>query len=183
MRRHGPPALHPRVSTFHALARAILFQQVSGAAGAAIYRRLVALFPGQRFPRPEQVAALSPEALRAAGVSRQKAGYLLDLASRLADGRLSARRFGRMSDDEAIRELTSVRGIGEWTAEIFLMFTLHRPDVLPLGDLGLRRGIQHLFELEEPPSRELMERLAEPWRPHRSAASWYLWRVADGGGI
>jgi DNA-3-methyladenine glycosylase II len=181
--RHGPPALRGRATAFHALSRAILFQQVSGAAGTAIYRRLVALFPGQRFPRPDQLAQLSPEALREAGISRQKAGYLLDLASRVADGRLSARRIARMSDEDAIRELTAVRGIGEWTAQMFLMFTLYRPDVLPVGDLGLRRGMQLLFELDEPPPRERMERLAEPWRPYRSAASWYLWRAADGGGV
>lgn len=181
--RHGPPRLRPRDTAFHALARAILFQQVSGAAGTAIYRRLVALFPGQRFPRPDQLAQLTPEALREAGISRQKAGYLLDLAARLSDGRLSPRRIARLSDEEALTELTSVRGIGEWTAQIFLMFTLHRPDVLPLGDLGLRRGMQHLFELDEPPARDHMERLAEPWRPFRSAASWYLWRAADGGGV
>jgi DNA-3-methyladenine glycosylase II len=180
--RHGSPALRARSTAFHSLARAILFQQVSGAAGAAIYRRLVALFPGQRFPRPAQLAALSPEVLRTAGISRQKAGYLLDLAERLEDGRLSPRRIAKLPDEEAIRELTGVRGIGEWTAQIFLMFTLHRPDVLPVGDLGLRRGMQRLFELDEPPTRERMERLAEPWRPYRSAASWYLWRVADGGG-
>lgn len=181
--RYGPPLLRARGTTFQALARAILFQQVSGAAGTAIYQRLVALFPGQRFPRPEQLAALSPETLRAVGVSRQKASYLLDLASRLADGSLSPRRLSRLTDEEVLRELTAVRGIGEWTAQIFLMFTLHRPDVLPVGDLGLRRGMQILFDLDEPPDRDRMERLAEPWRPFRSAASWYLWRVSDGGGI
>ncbi|HUP22029.1 MAG TPA: DNA-3-methyladenine glycosylase [Thermoanaerobaculia bacterium] len=183
VRRIGPPTLRRRETTFHALARAILFQQVSGAAGAAIYSRLVAHFPGQRFPRPQQVAELSPEQLRAAGISRQKAGYLIDLASRLSDGSLSPRRLPGLSDDDVVRELTAVRGIGEWTAQIFLMFTLHRPDVLPVGDLGLRRGVQWLYELDEAPTRERMERLAEPWRPYRSAASWYLWRVADGGGI
>jgi 3-methyladenine DNA glycosylase/8-oxoguanine DNA glycosylase len=181
--RYGPPQLRARGTTFQALARAILFQQVSGAAGTAIYQRLVALFPGQRFPRPEQLAALSPETLRGVGVSRQKASYLLDLANRLADGSLSPRRLSRLSDEEVLRELTAVRGVGEWTAQIFLMFTLYRPDVLPVGDLGLRRGMQILFDLEEPPDRDRMERLAEPWRPFRSAASWYLWRVSDGGGI
>ncbi|HVS65180.1 MAG TPA: DNA-3-methyladenine glycosylase [Thermoanaerobaculia bacterium] len=179
IRAVGPPRFRRYDSHFHALARSILFQQLSGLAAQTIFQRFVALFEGERFPQPEQVLALSAEELRAVGVSRQKAAYLLDLAAKLADGTINPRRLARLSEDELIAELTQVKGIGVWTVHMFAIFTLRRPDVLPVGDLGIRKGFERLFELETAPDPRTMIELAEPWRPFRSIASWYLWRVLE----
>ncbi|HVS15782.1 MAG TPA: DNA-3-methyladenine glycosylase [Thermoanaerobaculia bacterium] len=179
IRRFGPPSYRRYDSHFHALARSILFQQLSGSAANTIFDRFTALFPGRRFPRPEQVLALSVEELRAVGVSRQKAGYLLDLAAKMADGTIRPRLLATLSDDELVSELTQVKGIGVWTVHMFALFTLRRPDVLPVGDLGIRKGFERLFELDGEPDADAMVALAEPWRPYRSIASWYLWRVLE----
>ena len=148
-------------------------------AAEAIFGRFLRLYPGGRFPTPGEVAETSLEALRGAGLSRQKATYLGDLAQAYLDAVVQPRRFNRLSDAEIVEMLTTVRGIGPWTAEIFLMFDLLRPDVLPLGDYGIQQGMQLLYDLEELPDRERMLSLAEPWRPHRSQACWYLWRILE----
>ena len=165
-----------RPQRFQALARAIIFQQLAGSAALAIYTRFVALFPGGRFPTPSQLLALSDQALRAAGLSRQKSLYLRDLAAHLENKSLNFHRFARMSDDEIIADLTRVKGIGRWTAEMFLIFNLGRPDVLPLDDLGLRSAARQAYGLPSMPTRRELEQLAERWRPFRSAATWYLWQ-------
>jgi DNA-3-methyladenine glycosylase II len=113
-------------------------------------------------------------------LSRQKAAYILDLAAHFHEGRLQPARLVRAADDDVIRQLTQVKGIGRWTAEMFLMFTLLRPDVLPVDDLGIREGMRRLYDLPERPDPETMERIAEPWRPWRTVACWYLWRLLDG---
>ncbi len=181
IRRVGRPALEPRTTPFfHDLARSVLYQQLSGAAATTIYRRLVGHFPGRSFPTPEQVAALTVDEFRPLGVSRQKATYLVDLARKYQDGTLRPRRFRHLDDDQLIAELTQVKGVGVWTAQMFLIFTLRRPDIWPRGDLGIQKGLQRLFELEDLPKGEEMDHLAERWRPYRSIACWYLWRLAEG---
>jgi 3-methyladenine DNA glycosylase/8-oxoguanine DNA glycosylase len=176
---HGSPPWRRTRNSFRSLARAIVYQQVAGAAAAAVFRRFRSLYPGAAFPTPAQVDATSFEALRGAGLSRQKATYLGDLASAYLDGRIRPRDFDRCSDDEIVEMLTAVRGIGPWTAEIFLMFDLLRPDVLPLGDYGIQQGFKLLYDLGELPDPATMRELAEPWRPHRSQACWYLWRLLE----
>ncbi|MBI5292012.1 MAG: DNA-3-methyladenine glycosylase 2 family protein [Chloroflexi bacterium] len=177
--QHGPPSFRPARSAFRALAESIVYQQLSGKAAAAIFDHFLDIFPGRRFPTPEQLMGVPVPRLRAAGLSSQKAAYLLDLAARFHDGTIAPRRFRKMTDEEISDHLIQVKGIGQWTADMFLMFALNRPDVLPVGDLGIRNGIRKLYNLSEPPTAEQMEVLAEAWRPHRTVASWYLWRVVD----
>jgi DNA-3-methyladenine glycosylase II len=172
----GPFEIRVSPRRFQALARAIIFQQLAGSAATAIYGRVVALFPGRTFPTPAQLLASSDEDLRQAGLSRQKILYLRDLAAHLANKSLSFHRFGKMSDDEIIADLTRVKGIGRWTAEMFLMFNLGRPDVLPLDDLGLRSAARVAYGLGDLPSKRELEELGERWRPFRTVASWYLWQ-------
>jgi len=176
IRQVGPVRIRVNRRRFQALARAIIFQQLAGSAAHAIYLRFVALFPGRSFPTPAQVLAMADDDLRRAGLSRQKALYLRDLAAHVANKSLNFHRFAAMSDDEVIADLTRVRGIGRWTAEMFLMFNLGRPDVLPLDDLGLRAATRQAYRLPALPSKRELEQIGEPWRPYRTVASWYLWQ-------
>ncbi len=178
--RVGTCALRPRRPIYAALFRSVLYQQLAGNAAAAIERRVKACFGGAT-PTPEEFLTASPEAMRAAGLSRQKLAYLRDLAAHFADGRLDARRLARLPDDDLIAAVTAVHGIGEWTAHMLLIFSLGRPDVLPVGDYGVRKGMQVLYRLRELPKPEKMHRIAAPWRPYRSIAAWYLWRSLDVG--
>ncbi len=127
-------------------------------------------------PAPEQILAADPQRLRDAGLSWPKVSYVRDLAERVADGELDLEQIAQLSDDEVVERLTEVKGIGRWTAEMFLIFHLGRPDVLPVGDLGIRRAAQLTYGLDELPDPEQLERIAEPWRPHRTLACLYLWR-------
>ncbi len=166
-------------SHFHALARAIVYQQLAGAAARTIHDRVVALTPGRGFPRPDEVLALPDEALRGAGLSRAKLAALRDLAGKVESGELRLRSIGRRSDEEVVAQLTTVRGIGEWSAQMFLLFRLGRLDVMPSGDLGVQEGLRRLDGLTERPTpKQVLER-SEPWRPLRSVASWALWRLVD----
>ncbi len=177
-----PFGLKPRAaqSLFAALARAIVYQQLSGQAAATILGRVVALFAPRRFPTPGELLAMPPERLRAAGLSAAKTAALRDLAARTLDRTVpSMARVRRMSDDELVLQLTQVRGIGRWTVEMLLMFTLGRPDVLPLGDLGIRKGFAAAYRSRRLPEPETVARRAERWRPYRSVASWYLWRALE----
>jgi DNA-3-methyladenine glycosylase II len=162
---------------FQALVRTIMFQQLAGAACQAIYDRFVALFPGAPFPTPAQVLAATEEQLRSAGLSRQKLAYLRDLAKHVGEEALNFKRFPRMEDEEIIAELIRVKGIGRWTAEIFLMFNLRRPDVLPVGDLGFQTAAMRAYGLKQLPTAKQLKELAERWRPYRSVAVWYLWQM------
>jgi len=175
----GPFELRLRRERFPALCRAIIFQQLAGAAARTIYDRFVALFGERGFPSPRQVLAASEAALRAAGLSRQKIRYLRDLAEHVAAGKINFHRFPRMSDEEVIAELVRVHGVGRWTAEMFLMFNLGRPDVLPVDDLGVRNAVRRLYRMRKLPDARRLRALGERWRPYRSVASWYLWRSAD----
>ena len=178
----GPEALDRRPGTpehsdhYGALVRAIVGQQLSTKAAAAIYRRLLDRFGG-RPPTPPEVLAADHEELRAAaGLSRAKTAYLRSLAEHVVDGRLELERLDELDDDAVIEELVAVRGIGEWSAHMFLIFHLRRPDVLAPGDLGIRRAVQLAYGLEDLPARPQLEAIAEPWRPYRSIACRYLWR-------
>lgn len=175
----GPCRLEIRDgNVYRSLFRAVLYQQLAGNAAAAIERRVKALFGG-RVPAPERFLAASAASLRSAGLSRQKLGYLRDLAAHTASGALATPRINRLSDDDVVREVTAVKGIGEWTAHMLLLFGLGRPDVLPVGDYGVRKAAQVLYGLADLPKPPELTQIAEPWRPYRSVASWYLWRSLD----
>ena len=161
---------------YGALVRAITGQQLSVLAARAIYARLIARY-GDRPPTPLEILAEDPEELRAAaGLSRAKTAYLRSLAEHVISGELELERLEQLPDEEVIAELVAVKGLGVWTAQMFLMFQLERPDVLPTGDLGIRRAIERAYELAEPPAAPEMEAIAEPWRPYRTLACRYLWR-------
>ncbi len=169
------------LTAFPALLRAIVFQQLSGKAARTILDRFLAQFPKGRFPIPEEIKKLPEAKFRSAGISFQKMGYLKDLASKFLDGTINPKRFKTMSDEEIRAHVIAVKGVGPWTADMFLMFTLGRPDVLPTGDLGIQKAMQKLFKLKTLPTPEKMIQLAEGWRPFRTVACWYLWRLSDEG--
>jgi DNA-3-methyladenine glycosylase II len=180
IRRHGPCGLVAarRADHFSALVRAITGQQLSTKAAATIYARMAALMPGG-VPTPEGFAALTDEQLRAAGMSRQKIAYLRDLCAKVTKGTLDLQSLDALSDDEVIAALVTVKGIGRWSAEMFLIFRLLRPDVLPVADLGIVVAVQRAYKLRKRPTAERLRTLGEAWRPYRSVASWYLWRSLD----
>jgi DNA-3-methyladenine glycosylase II len=160
-----------------ALVGAIVSQQLSTKAAATIFGRFVALFPDSHVPDAAAIAAQSDEALRSVGLSGQKVSYLRDLSARLMDGRLTLDELEALPDEEVIERLVAVKGFGRWTAEMFLMFRLHRPDVLPGGDLGIVVAIQRLYRLRKRPDARRVLKIGEIWRPYRSVASWYLWQT------
>jgi len=168
-----------REDPFTALVEAIVWQQLSTKAAATIYRRLIALFPDGPHPTPEAILACADESMRAAGLSRAKAIYLRDLATKVADGTVALESIDTLSDDAAIEVMTRVKGIGRWSAEMFLMFRLQRSDVLPVGDLGIVKAMQRQYGLRKAPKAERMLKIAECWRPYRSVGSWYLWASLD----
>jgi 3-methyladenine DNA glycosylase/8-oxoguanine DNA glycosylase len=180
MKQIGPCPLTLLRNYFWALAEAIVSQQLSVAAAATIFRRLRRLYPHHRVPRPVDLLATPGRRLRSAGLSRQKVVYLKALATAFLDGRLPVRRFHRMSDEEVVEALTRVKGVGRWTAEMFLIFVLARADVFPVGDLGLQKAIQQAYRLRRPPAASTMQRMAARWRPYRTVATWYLWASRDG---
>lgn len=197
--RVGPFALRPDgEDPFRSLSRAIVYQQLSGRAAGTIYRRFLHLFgrgdafdPAVRrtspawdpladeFPPPEAVLALDDDAMRAAGLSRQKVASLRDLAAHFASGELSVEHFHAWDDEDIIAHLAGVRGIGRWTAEMYLIFHLGRPDVLPVNDIGINRAIMRNYALEAMPKPAEVRSLGEPWRPWATVACWYLWRSED----
>jgi DNA-3-methyladenine glycosylase II len=171
--RSGRPE---RDDHYGALVRSIVGQQLSVLAARAIYGRLTERFGG-RPPTPQEILADEPEELRAAaGLSRAKVGFLRSLAEHVLSGELELERLDGLPDEEVIAELVAVKGLGEWTAHMFLMFHLERPDVLAVGDLGIRRAIERAYGLEQLPAPAEVERIGEPWRPHRTLACRYLWR-------
>src|SRR3954451_22753260 len=180
----GPLPLEPDsrgrpTDVYGALLRSITGQQLSVKAARAIYGRLTERFGG-RPPTPEEILADDPDELRtAAGLSRAKTVALRSLAEHVLAGELQLARLDQLPDEEVIRELVAVKGIGEWTAHMFLMFTLHRPDVLPVGDLGVRNAAMRAYGLDAPPPPKALEELAEAWRPYRTRACLYLWRSLD----
>ena len=172
-RRRGRPA-----DPYGALLRSIVGQQLSTKAARSIFGRLTEMFGG-RAPTPEELLAADPEEVRGVGLSRPKVAYLRDLAERIVDGDLDVDRLGELEDEEVAEQLTAVKGLGQWTVDMFLIFHLGRPDVLPVGDLGIRRAVEREYGLAGEPDAAEMERIAAPWRPQRSLACLYLWRSLD----
>jgi DNA-3-methyladenine glycosylase II len=179
IRRHGACGLADAQHTepFTALSHAIISQQLSSKAAATIARRFDALLGGA--PTSASLAAVSDDQLRGVGLSSQKIRYMRDLCARVDDGSLPLRRLETLADGEVVDALTQVKGIGRWTAEMFLMFRLHRPDVLPVGDLGIVKAVQRAYRLRRAPDAARLEKIGEPWRPYRSVACWYLWASLD----
>jgi len=175
--RVGPCRIPYRDPGFTTVARAIVFQQLNGKAAGTIFDRFLALIAGE--PTPETVLKIPPRKLRAAGLSAQKATYLKDLAGKTASGALRFDRLPALSDQEVIAELTQVKGIGVWTAHMFLIFALRRPNVLATGDYGVRAAVRKAYGLEKLPSGGELEQMARPWRPWASVACWYLWRSLE----
>lgn len=178
--RHGPHTFELRAggSHFDAIARSIVSQQLSVKAASTIHGRFRELYEAAG-ARPGSVARIPEARLRAAGLSRQKIAYIRDLARLVEAGELDLDRIEEMSDDELIARLTAVKGVGTWTAQMFLMFRLGRPDVLPTLDLGIRKAIQRAYQLRKLPSERQMEKLGRAWAPYRTIACWYLWRSLD----
>ncbi|TLY05289.1 MAG: DNA-3-methyladenine glycosylase 2 family protein [Thaumarchaeota archaeon] len=170
----GDYSLKKRTQHFAVLVESIISQQLATNAAEAIFRRFRKLYP--RFPTTAQILSTRKSKLRKAGLSGMKIDYLKDLARNIEEGRLDMKSLPKMSDDEVIEHLTQVKGIGRWTAEMFLIFSLGRQDVLPVHDLGLRKGVQMAFSLSELPKPKEVEKLGERWRPYRSIATWYLWK-------
>ena len=182
IKRVGPCPLAPRrgVPPYQALVRSVTFQQLNGNAAETIFRRLLALFPGKKFPAPEDIVAAPDEKLRSAGLSRAKTAAIKDIAAKTIAGVVPPRRIiAKLSDAEIIERLTTSRGVGPWTVEMLLMFTLGRPDVLPATDYGVRSGFARVYGLKELPSPKELLAHGECWRPHRSVASWYMWRALE----
>jgi len=174
----GPCTLRPERKRFSVLARAIISQQVSTAAARTIRQRLEGILTGGVLSAAA-IAELNEPALRAVGLSRQKASYLIDLARKSLDGTVRLERLGRMSDHEVVTTLTQIKGIGRWTAEMFLIFSLGRLDVMPYDDLGVRSALRNLYGLDDLPAKEACLKLAEPWRPFATIGSWYCWRSLE----
>ncbi len=178
----GPCAIAPRrgVPPWQALVRSVAYQQLNGKAAETIFGRFLALFPGTKFPTPEQIVAAPDEKLRSAGLSRAKTAAIKDIAAKTLAGVVPTRRdIVKLSDAEIIARLTTIRGVGPWTVEMLLMFTLGRPDVLPATDYGVRSGFALVYGLKELPDPKHLLAHGERWRPHRTTASWYLWRALD----
>jgi 3-methyladenine DNA glycosylase/8-oxoguanine DNA glycosylase len=182
--RAGAPTLPPRSrppadQLFEGLVEAVVSQQLSGKAAATIAGRVRALGAAGRLPAPHALAAIDDAHLRAAGLSGAKIASVKDLAARVASGSLRLDELGDLDDEVVVERLVEVRGIGRWTAQMALMFRLGRPDVLPVADLGVRKGAMRLTRGRELPDAARLERIARPWRPYRSVACWYLWRIAE----
>lgn len=176
----GPCQLRPSRKHFGDLVSSIIGQQLSGKAAQSILNKVLALYGG-KFPEPQILLDTPDEALRAAGVSPQKLGYLRDLCQHIVDGRLKLRNVAKLGDEEITRELVAVKGIGEWTAHMFMMFSLGRLDILAVGDLGVRKGVQKVYGLTDLPKADEINRIAERrhWSPYRSVACWYMWRSLE----
>ena len=172
--RIGNYQIKKRNNHFATLVESIISQQLASGAADAILRRFKKLYPN--FPKPAQILKTKDSKLRAVGLSKMKVEYLKDLAKKIEDGHIEIKSLSKMPDDEIIDELTQVKGIGVWTAQMFLIFSCERLDVLPTGDLGLRKGVQMAFSLPELPTPKQVEEIGNRWRPYRSVATWYLWK-------
>jgi DNA-3-methyladenine glycosylase II len=177
IKRVGPFRMAYGDPEFHSLAEAIIYQQLNGKAAVTIFKRFAAL-AGEPLT-PEGILKLSEEQLRSVGLSKQKSSYLRDLAVKTHEGKLDFARLPKLSDDEVIEHLTQVKGIGVWTAHMFLMFALRRPNVLPTGDFGVRMAVKKYYKKRNLPKPDQMEKIAKAWEPYRSVACWYLWKSLD----
>ena len=175
--RVGPYRIEFGVPEFASVAEAIVYQQLNGKAAATIFNRFAAI-AGKPLT-PQGILKLTDVQLRSVGLSKQKSSYLKDLSAKTAEGLLDFAKLGDMPDDEVIKHLTQVKGIGVWTAHMFLMFSLRRPNVLPTGDYGIRMAIKKYYKKRKLPKPKDMEKIARPWEPYRSVACWYLWRSLE----
>src|SRR5450631_211814 len=175
--RVGPRRMEFGAPEFCSLAEAIVYQQLNGKAAVTIFKRFATLAGDP--VKPEGILKLTDAQLRSVGLSKQKSSYLKDMAARAARGELDFTRLPEMTDDEVIKHLTQVKGVGVWTAHMFLMFTLRRPDVLPTGDYGIQMAIKKHYKKRKIPKPDVMVKIAKPWEPYRSVACWYLWRSLD----
>jgi DNA-3-methyladenine glycosylase II len=178
IKKHGPCLLRPHTRYYETLVRAIISQQLSTKVAETIVGRVKAIYAPTRFPRPDQILVTPDEELRATGMSNAKVSFLKDIAAKTADGTLKLSRLSQMEDEEVIAMLTQVKGIGVWTAHMFLIFSLGRLNVLPVGDLGIRKAVEMLYGFNHLPNAVEIEQVAEAngWRPYCSVASWFLWR-------
>ena len=182
IREVGPCTIRPRqnCAPYQSLVQAVAHQQLNGTAAQTILKRFIALFPDGKFPLPEHILAASEEQLRSAGLSRAKTAAIKDIAHKTTTGQVPTRReAARLSDEELVARLTEIRGVGPWTVEMFLIFTLGRRDVLPVGDYGVRCGFAKAYGWKELPTAKELLAEGERWRPYRSIASWYMWRVLE----
>ena len=177
--KHGPPTMKPTKDAVQSLARAIVGQQLSGKAADTIWGRVLDLYPKRTFPKPAEILATPDTALRGAGLSGAKTAAIKDLARHVVEAKIVPAKLPKLTDAQVSELLLPVRGIGPWSVDMFLMFALARPDVLPVGDLGVRKGMQLHFKLRSLPEADRMIKLAEPWRPFRSVAAWYMWRLLE----
>lgn len=180
IKRVGPFRMEFREPEFETLVRSIVYQQLSGKVAAVIFGRLLDLVPKKKLT-PKAILKLKPQQMRRAGLSNRKTAYIRDLAAKTAAGLVDFGVIPSLSDDEVIETLTQIKGVGVWTAHMFLIFALRRPNILPTGDLGIRMAIKKIYNLDELPRHEHMEEISGPWHPYRSVATWYLWRSLDGG--
>ncbi len=178
--KFGPPNFNLMNNYYESLIRSIVYQQLSGKAASIIYERLLDLFVFDIYPEPKDILAVSIETLRSSGLSYQKVNYIRDLSEKWQDGTMNLTNIDSMTDEEISSELIKVKGIGQWTADMFLMFTLGRPDVFPFGDLGIQKGVMILTNMNRLPTQKEMERKTKKWQPYRTVAAWYLWKLVDG---
>lgn len=182
--RLGPYRIEYAPADFSTLVRSIVLQQLSGKVAVTLYRRLVEVLEDGEVVTPQAILRLPEHRMRAIGLSRAKISYIRNAARECAEGRLDLARLETAPDEEVIRELTRIKGIGAWTAHMYLIFALRRLDVLPVGDLGIRVAVHREYNLPDLPAPAELERLGRPWRPYASVASWYLWRsLGDGAGL
>ena len=173
------PEFRKESNYFEALVRTIVYQQLSGKAASTIYKRFKDLFSATKYLSPQDVLIKTHEQLRAVGLSNQKAAYIHNIAAAFDSGAVT-QNIDSLQDEEIIEKLTTIKGVGPWTAQMFLMFSLRRPDVFPITDLGIRKGLQLFCKMNDLPDPDFMIKTAEPWRPYRTLASWYLWRLVEG---
>ena len=178
--KFGPPNFNLINNYYESLVRSIVYQQLSGKAASIIYERFLDLFVFDIYPEPKDILAVSIETLRSSGLSYQKVNYIRDLSEKWQEGTMNLTDIDSMTDEEISSELIKVKGIGQWTADMFLMFTLGRPDVFPFGDLGIQKGVMILTNMNRLPTQKEMERKTKKWQPYRTVAAWYLWKLVDG---
>ena len=179
--RFGKPDFIPKRNYFHSLMRSIVFQQLSGKAAKTIYDRLIDLIPSGSNITPSNIFKLNNEDMRTAGLSYSKISYVKNLANFFDNNSFGYNDVEKMTDKEIGNRLITIKGIGQWTVDMFLMFTLNRADVLPCSDLGIQKGFKNIFNMDDLPSKKEMEILSETWKPYRTIACWYLWRTVDDG--
>ena len=179
IKKFGRPDFNQGQDYFQSLLRSIVFQQLSGKAAQTIYERLVSLIPKTSNLCPNEILKLNKDEMRKAGLSFQKINYVRNLADYFENNSLQKKNVEEMTDEEISKELIQIKGIGQWTVDMFLMFTLNRADILPYKDLGIQKGIMKIFKMKNLPSKNEMENCSRKWRPYRTIACWYLWRIAD----